>query len=162
MEKTVLKRSSLLTGGSSEYLMSRAKEMAAEILETSVDRLYLHPDFLMIQSQDGKKSIVLDDILPIFELANLVPMGDYFTVIIDGMDRLTLQAANKMLKILEDKSSLIVLGICYGQVLPTIKSRMQCLNIKPKSAKEYDGLGDDAGLYFDALRGRIGKTGSEQ
>ncbi|MCX7337879.1 MAG: AAA family ATPase [Alphaproteobacteria bacterium] len=81
-------------------------------------------------------------------------------VIIDAVDDLTRQAANALLKILEEPpQKALILLICHslGQALPTIRSRCQKLLCQPLTAADFlDWCPDfDEGL-FPLVRGSIG------
>lgn len=150
----MVNRSTLLLGGRGLNLRQRAEEMAMEVLDTK--DLSSHPDFIAIES-DGKV-ISLDTILPIFQLVQLVPVGENYAVIIDGIDKLSAQAANKLLKLIEENQQLILLGISHGgNVLPTIRSRMASVVFAPRSREDFaSSYGDDGELLYALCRGRDG------
>lgn len=89
-----------------------------------------HPDLLLIESQG--KSLKVEDIADIQDHLSLYPSHSQkrLAIIVDA-ELLTLQAVNKLLKILEEPpaSSLILLSTsAYTQLLPTLLSR--CVHFK--------------------------------
>ncbi len=95
---------------------------AAELLSVSVDKLYTHPDYVFV---DHPK--VLDDLSVMLDKIALLPIkADYIVVVIDGIDTLSSQGQNKLLKPLEDYKHCIFLVSDSGEgaILPTIKSRL--------------------------------------
>ena len=115
--------------GSDVANMAYAK--AAEILAVDTAQISSHPDYLFVGLDDKAKSIGVDKAALIVEKASLKPAVASNTVcVIDGMDKCTVEAQNKLLKTLEE-SSMIVLGICYeDNLLATVKSRMQICRAK--------------------------------
>lgn len=88
-----------------------------------------HPDLQTISCEDDKKNIAVDQIREVIEYVSLTPHSSRFKVaIIDQAELMTVNAANSLLKTLEEppKSALIFL-ITHRpeQLLPTILSRCQ-------------------------------------
>ena len=122
----------------------------------------LHPDFLFISTEG--RNLVLEDIVPIMSKASNPPViADYIVIIIDEMEKMTIQCQNKLLLLLESNPYSIVIGICYADtLLSTIKSRM---NIIPYSAfSEADFLKscglpyEDAHLFYTVSEGVLSKA----
>lgn len=86
----------------------------------------VHPDFLLVQPSDGK-DIGVDAARGIIETLNTYPsQARLRLVLIDGADRLTMPAANALLKTLEEPphtARLFLLAESASRVLPTIRSR---------------------------------------
>lgn len=85
-----------------------------------------HPDVRIIQPE-GEKDIGVDIIRDLVEVAQGYPSNSAFRFfIIDGADRLTMGAANAVLKTLEEPpptSRFILTAENYHEVIPTIRSR---------------------------------------
>lgn len=98
-----------------------------------------HTDLLVISpAYDAKKHveksiITVEEARKIPEFLSLTPAeGDWRVVIVDAVDQLNVNAANALLKILEEPPERsILLLVCHapGAVLPTIKSRCRTLKL---------------------------------
>ena len=105
-----------------------------------------HSDLLVVErSFDARRKklrseIVVEDTRAIAGFLRLTPAeGGWRIVIVDGADLMNRNAANGLLKILEEppqRSMLLLLSDNPGRLLPTIRSRCRCLVLKP--------LGDEA------------------
>lgn len=86
------------------------------------------------------KSIGIEAVSQLKPLLNQkVTSGQYRTLIIDGADRLTLEAQNNLLKILEEPPTalrFIMIAGRAGDVLPTILSRLQVVTFHPVAEAE--------------------------
>lgn len=100
-----------------------------------------HPDFLAVtrkHDKSGKKlaqTISVDVARQIPGFMSLTPSaGDWRVVVIDAVDEMRREAANAILKILEEppRQALIVL-VCHqpSRILPTIRSRCRRLALQP-------------------------------
>ena len=95
-----------------------------------------HSDFLLIEKRSdeekgSKKEIVAEDAKALRGFLELTPAeGKHRVAIIDSADELNNQAANSILKMVEEppRNAIIILLSHGGHVLPTIRSR--CLTIK--------------------------------
>ncbi len=94
-----------------------------------------HPDLLIVESQE--KSISIEQIRQLINFFSLKPiLASLKIAIIDEAEKLTVEAQNSLLKILEEPyfNDLIILITAYPQkLLPTIKSRL--LNLRFIRAK---------------------------
>ncbi|MBI5788339.1 MAG: DNA polymerase III subunit delta' [Candidatus Schekmanbacteria bacterium] len=90
----------------------------------------IHPDVILIQPEEGE-SIKIEQIRRLQEEIAYKPFEGYFKVwIIDQADKMTQQAANCLLKTLEEppaSSLIILLAVQEESLLPTIISRCQTL-----------------------------------
>lgn len=119
---------------------------AAQTLEMSADDPLFrriaagsHTDLLTIApAYDAKKhveksSITVDEARKVPEFLSLTPAeGEWRVVIVDAVDQLNVNAANALLKILEEPPErAILLLICHsaGGILPTIKSRCRTFKL---------------------------------
>lgn len=91
-----------------------------------------HPD-CHILSPDDKGSIGVDEVRQLVRFLHLTAVeGKYKIAIIDTCDSMTINAANALLKILEEPpAGALLLLVCnsIGKVLPTVRSRCRTLKI---------------------------------
>jgi DNA polymerase-3 subunit delta' len=97
-----------------------------------------NPDVQTICLAPGAKEIGIDQIREAQHTASLKPYESKFRVfVIDGADRLSTEASNCLLKTLEEPpdSVLLILAAEHkGQILPTILSRCQMVELHPVAA----------------------------
>jgi DNA polymerase-3 subunit delta' len=117
---------------------------------------------------DSKTEIGIDDIRGLQRLANLPPYeGKCKVFIIDDAEYLSTEAANSLLKILEEPPPRVVwllLAADEERLLPTIISRCQRLELKPVPSERiqeilinfYNADGDKAKLLSQLCHGRLG------
>ena len=139
LTKYITKRqatSLLLKGNPGMSMLEDGLSLARHMLSTT--DLEMHPDFLMVAPAAKKKAIGVDEILPVISLGMYPPVqGPYSVAVIDGMDKLTIAAQNKLLILIETNPYVFVIGICYGEVLDTIQSRMRVIFYQPYSKAEF-------------------------
>ncbi len=133
-----------------------------------------HPDLMVLEraTEDGKarKSIPVDEAraLPAF-FANSPASAPYRVAIIDAADDLNVNAANAVLKTLEEppqRGVLILVSHSPGRLLPTIRSRCRTLSIPPMEEgalalqlEQRLGLGEREALRLAAMaRGALGRA----
>lgn len=96
-------------------------------------------DLLVLEEQDGK-DISVDQVREIAHFLHLSPAESaYRIVIIDSADALNANAANALLKLLEEppaNSFLFLISHMPGSILPTIRSRCRMLALQPPSPAE--------------------------
>jgi DNA polymerase-3 subunit delta' len=107
-----------------------------------------HTDLLTIapaydaKKQVEKDSISVDDARKVPEFLSLTPAeGDWRVVIVDAVDQLNANAANALLKILEEPPARAILFlICHkpGGILPTIRSRCRNFALTAPSKAEFE------------------------
>ena len=126
-----------------------------------------HPD-VTTTGLDSRTEIGIDDIRGLQRLANLPPYeGKCKVFIIDGAESLSTEAANALLKILEEPPPKVVwllLAAEEERLLPTITSRCQRLELKPVPSERvqetlvnsYNVDGDKAKLLTQLCHGRLG------
>lgn len=90
-----------------------------------------HPDLMVLEREEGKKSIPVDEArrLPEF-FANTPALAPYRVAIVDSADDLNVNAANAVLKTLEEpppRGVLFLVSHAPGRLLPTIRSRCRRL-----------------------------------
>lgn len=132
-----------------------------------------HPDFLFIYPQDTQKQnpkITIDQIRDIEHLVIYRPlMGSHKVCLIDQADSMTLEAANALLKTLEDPPDHCLFLLITSRpehLLPTLRSRCIALRFSPlPSASIYEFLKNrtdweeaDAQLIAAFSEGRLGSA----
>ena len=121
----------------------RAKVFTKEILDTNMidkfDTMHVRPE-----ESDGKSDIIsLKQILQAQRFMNLTPNSACKAIIIEKASKIRLEAANSLLKILEEppKYGVIILQSQRDDLLPTIISRCQRVDVTPeKETNTADGL----------------------
>lgn len=90
-----------------------------------------HPDFIITEIEEGYKNIRIEQIKELTEKAAFAPVLSEFKVcIINGADKMTAEAANSFLKLLEEPPEswvIILLAEAEEKMLSTILSRVICL-----------------------------------
>ena len=98
------------------------------------------PDVMTFSCEEGKKTIGVDSIRLLKESAALAPNDlDHKVFVIDGADKLTVQAQNALLKILEEPPAgvyLFLLCESVSSLLPTVLSRVVILRMQTFSDEE--------------------------
>jgi DNA polymerase-3 subunit delta' len=164
-----------LIGQSQVGKRTLCKELAAKILDTEVEKLSYNPDFLYIErledekTQKKKKEISVEQIRELKEkIFNSSWLSGYKVVILDEGELLNEESANAFLKILEEppeKSIIFILTEDDNLLLPTIKSRCQCLEMAAVSSDEIFNFLNNLGCLEEQAReivrmcwGRPGKA----
>ena len=93
-----------------------------------------HADVHVVAPAEGKRNIVIDDIKSLQSSISLKAVeGGYKTYIIDGADRMTVEASNAFLKTLEEpppRSLLLLIASTLETLLDTIVSRCQIVRFR--------------------------------
>jgi DNA polymerase-3 subunit delta' len=134
-------------GGSGKRAVARS--LAGELLaEGSPDpqgararvRSGAHPDLTWVVPSGAHEMLVSDINAPVVAAASKTPFESSRRVfVIERVDELGDEAANRMLKTLEEPASfvhLILLTERLGEVLPTIRSRCQIVRFEPAAEDE--------------------------
>jgi len=145
----------LLCGPKGLFIEETALEIASAVLNTTVERLSFHPDYLYVDC--GKeKTIGVEKAELILTKASLSPsISEKIVVVISEMNKMTEQAQNKLLKLIEESSSVVVIATAYNNaILETIKSRCRVIQYKPYTKEEFSKycaehqISDSDVLYF--------------
>ena len=106
-----------------------------------------HPNFFLIDVDEGKEQITIDKVRKSFEFINRSSMNnDYRIVLIDNLEYLNVSSANALLKIIEEPNEKLIFILIHNsshKLMETIKSR--CLFFK-KNFSENDNI-----LIFEKL-----------
>ncbi|WP_193180637.1 DNA polymerase III subunit delta' [Nisaea sediminum] len=102
-----------------------------------------HPDMLVVErGYDEKRKkmrgeIVIDDVRQIGSFLRLTPsLGGWRVVVLDSADEMNRNAANAVLKLLEEpprQALLLLVSHAPGRLLPTIRSRCRAVRLGPLS-----------------------------
>ncbi|HQT64496.1 MAG: DNA polymerase III subunit delta' [Acidocella sp. 20-57-95] len=109
-----------------------------------------HTDLLTIERRfDDKRKkmqseIVVDTVLEVGKFLRLTPgEGGWRVVIVDGAEEMNRNAANALLKLLEEppqRAILLLVSHAPGRLLPTIRSRCRTLNLSPLAENDVISL----------------------
>ena len=107
-----------------------------------------HADVLTVErAWDDKRKrlraeIVVDDVRAVADFLRLTPAeGGWRVVVVDGAEHLNRNAANALLKVLEEpppRAVLLLACAAPGRLLPTIRSRCRHLRLQPLTPVETD------------------------
>ena len=108
-----------------------------------------HPDFAAIEPEEGKQSIGVEQVRELIRFLELTSHGNRGRVaIIWPADAMTLQAANSLLKTLEEPPGgtiIVLIAETLARLPATIVSRCQRIRIPPPSTEvALDWLGEQA------------------
>ena len=133
----------------------------------------IHPDCLIIETEDGQKQnpkIKIDQIRAIEHLVIYRPLvGSHKVCLIDEADTMTTEAANALLKTLEDPPDhclFLLVSSRPEHLLPTIRSRCIALRFSPLPISAIDEFlrqntsmePSDAKLVATFSEGRLGQA----
>ena len=138
MENGNLSHAYLFVGPDQVGKKTVAQEMGSKILKVSRDKLKTSPDYSfttqLFDEKTGKtkKNIIIAQMRELREnLARRSYMGGYKIAIIDSADKMNIEAANALLKTLEEPSEKTILFLITDNdvALPaTIRSRCQIIH----------------------------------
>jgi DNA polymerase-3 subunit delta' len=126
-----------------------AKEFCKEILNRKDSA---NPDLLIIEKEEGKRDINIEQIRKISSFLNQTSSAgkDKF-IIVDSACELNKSSSNALLKILEephDNNFLILISHSLNQVLPTIRSRCQIIKINDPSFSDFSKILKQENINF--------------
>lgn len=149
--------SSILLIGPPEFpMMKDAMAVASMLLDTEDPAR--HPDFMLCGIEEGKKSIGVETAGEILRFSSSMPSAaSKRVIIVDEINKMTVEAQNKLLKLIEESQSVVVVGVAYeDNLLPTIKSRVRIFRYTPTTYAEYVASGEgkaDPVVYYYASGG---------
>lgn len=96
---------------------------------------FAHQDFLSLSIQEGKKNILIEQVKDIISKAAFAPvLSDHKVLLVEDADKMTRDAANSFLKLLEEPPQgwvIILLAETEEKLLSTIMSRVVKLRLQP-------------------------------
>ena len=111
------------------------------------------PELFLIEDSEG--SIKLEEVKNMASLLSLKSnLSNYKAIIIDNSQLLRVEAANSLLKIMEEpgeKTIFILISSNENMLLPTIKSRLQKISFTALSEQDLRELAENHKLYSDKL-----------
>jgi DNA polymerase-3 subunit delta' len=109
-----------------------------------------HPDLFHLRRSLNRDTgriraeISVDDVRSLGEFMHMTPaMGEWRVAIVDAADEMNRNAANAVLKVLEEpppNAVLVIVAHAPGRLLPTIRSRCRRLPLQPLSDETVTGL----------------------
>ena len=142
----------LLNGGSEGGLFGGPDDLSVPAESSVAHRVaaQAHPDMRVVERTANERTgklrteIVVDDVRDLSHFLRLTPSdGGWRIAIVDAADEMNRNAANALLKILEeppDRAVLLVVSHAPGRLLPTIRSRCRKLVMKPLPLDQTDAL----------------------
>lgn len=116
-------------------------------------------EMVMELKPEGKKIIAVDQVRDIQSQLSLAMPGELRRfVIIDPADKLSVPAANALLKVLEEPPSrthFFLITNRVSRLLPTLRSRSQVWTFQPLSQEQLSSLGDMNELALTWSGGRV-------
>lgn len=99
-----------------------------------------HPDFVEVKLEDDKKTLTIDQVRDLIAGSAFAPtLGKNKVVLINDIDLMRTEAANAILKLLEEPPAswtIILTATKEERLLPTILSRVVTLRFKPLAAED--------------------------
>lgn len=121
-----------------KHLLSDARHVASG---AHADLLVVDPAFNEKKGEQGS-IITVEQAREVAQFLSLTPaQGHWRVVIIDSADALNMNAANAILKILEEpppQAVLLLIAHNASQLLPTIRSRCATLKLKPLKTEDFN------------------------
>ncbi len=121
-----------------------------------------HPDYFFIQPELKKDSEVRKDSIGIDQIKDLIReaafqprLSEQRVAVVDGMELLTVQASNSLLKLLEDPPAnwiFVLTADASDKLLPTILSRVVTLDMQPLSEEEIVVFLTEKGVSAETAR----------
>ena len=142
----------LLNGGAEGGLFGGPTDLSVPAASPVVARVaaQAHPDLRVVERTANERTgklrteIVVDDVRDLSSFLRLTPSdGGWRVAIVDAADEMNRNAANALLKVLEeppDRAILLLVSHAPGRLLPTIRSRCRKLALKPLPADQTDRL----------------------
>lgn len=114
---------------------------AARTLLSSTSFTSAHPDLFLLKPEDDSDVIKVDATRELTNFSSLTPaLGERKVIIIDSVDELNDNAANALLKLLEEpQDNTFFFLVCHSlsRILPTIRSRCRLLRFLPLTITDF-------------------------
>ena len=142
IENKRLPQSILIIGRKQWSPLNKGFYIASKILGNDDLKDGFHPDFLMIDVEENKKNITIEQIRKVKEFSFITPqLSNNKVILINNAELMSVEASNSILKILEEPiHNRYILLICSNKnrLLPTIISRCIVFNIKPFEEADFN------------------------
>lgn len=146
---------SQLWSGKKNNLITDALGFAGQILKNStgfsLEKNLAHPNFRLLECIEGKREIAVDQVREMLPFLKNTPMlPGYRVLVVNGADILNRQAANALLKMVEEpphKTVIIMLCSSIGRVLPTLISRCARFSFSMETS-ENNSLAPELNQFF--------------
>lgn len=148
----------LLSGASGEedmfgeVTLSMEMDEADPIFRQVAEGSHADLRVLAADEAEGKREILVDEVRKVHGLLEQSSAAEgWRVVIIDGAEQMNRNAANALLKMLEEppeKTVLLLVSHVPGRLLPTIRSRCRVLSLKPLAE---DGVREVIGNQLDEV-----------
>ena len=120
-----------------------AAHVSGDAKQQAAVRRGVHPDVIVLEAASSRGKIGIDQVRAVLRSAQFVPeQGERRVCLIPQAERLTVQAANGLLKVLEEppRGMAFVLVAAHAQdVLPTVLSRLRIVR-RTAAVTEADGI----------------------
>lgn len=122
-----------------------AKFVSAALLGCSEGDLVMNPDYF---HTDPCKSLKVDDINSLLEIANRSSVGTRKVIVIYNAHTMTVQTQNRLLKLLEDRheTNILIIHTQKDVLIDTISSRCHTINFHPLSDEKMKIFLSDKGI----------------
>lgn len=139
----------ILSGKKGLGKQKAAFSLAASLLGCTEDALPRNRDFMLLDK--GKESIRVEDILRLLDQSSVAALDTAKVYLINHAEKMNIQAQNKLLKLLEDRSRTnIVIFLCeQDTLLDTVKSRCLTINFFPLKDSEMEEYLNECGITDD-------------
>lgn len=139
-------KSLLLIGDRHSKPLEDAMKVASFLLGS--ENLDTLQDYMFVGLKEDAKSLLVEDAECIIEKGSAAPYAaDRQVVVVDSFDTMNIPAQNKLLKLLEESETVLVIAVAYQDtLLPTIKSRMQVVRYMPLSLAQYEAYAEEHGI----------------
>ena len=117
-----------------------------------------HEDFLIVEKQSDRESIVKEQILTLLERTEYKPYGDKYVVLIKDAHLMNEVAQNKLLKGLEEPVSQVIyvlLAEREDSLLSTIRSRCTCFHLEEEKTLADSVIEETAENFAALISGKI-------
>lgn len=126
--------------------------VASKLLKCSIEELNSNPDFYEV----AENPLKIEDIDEMLEVCNSNSLGNHRVVVIQNAETMSSIAQNRLLKLLEDRSSSNILILCTNKdcLLSTIESRCYDIYFQPIEKEKMVTLMLEQGIeekYHDYL-----------
>ena len=127
----------LLIGSSGMGMMDDALKVSSALLGSESPEIC--QDYMKVVPEDGGLSLGVDTAEKIIARSQILPaVAQRQVILIDGFDKMTIPAQNKLLKLVEETETVVIIAVAYEDtVLPTMKSRMNVVRYTPLSLEQF-------------------------